>query len=64
MTGNHVTLPDVNASDPEVASFDRKSPGNDCRRPISQVLGMFDLQSYNMHEVAATSPGMTSCDRK
>ena len=36
-------------------TFERKSPGIGCRRPISQVLGMFDpLQGCNLHEVAVT----------
>jgi len=33
VTGNHVTWPPVTGSDPEVTSFDRKSPGSGCRRP-------------------------------
>jgi len=33
MTGNVVTWPQVTGSDPEVTSFDRKSPGSGCRRP-------------------------------
>ena len=41
-------------SDLEV-TFERKSPGIGCRRPISQVLGMFDLlQGFNLQEVAVT----------
>ena len=58
MTGNDVTCPHVNGSDPEVASFDRKSPGSGCRRPIGQVLGTFEhLQFCNSQEVE-------SCDTK
>ena len=37
MTGNDVTWIEVTVSDPEVTSFDRKSPGSGCRRPIRQV---------------------------
>jgi len=33
VTGNYVTLPQVAGSDPEVTSFDRKSPGSGWRRP-------------------------------
>ena len=55
MTGNDVTRPEVNGSDPEVTSFDRKSPGSGCRRPISQVLGTVGLlQGCNSQEVAVT----------
>ena len=43
MTGNDVTWPEVTGSDPEVMSFDRNSPGSGCTRPISQVLGTFQL---------------------
>jgi len=32
MAGNDGTLPQVTGSDPEVTSFDRKSPGSGCRR--------------------------------
>ena len=38
MTGNDITRPHMTGSDLEVTSFDWKSPGSDCRRPISQVL--------------------------
>ena len=55
MTGNDVTWPEVTGSDPEVTLFDWKSPGSGCRRPISQVFGMFEpLQGYNLREVAVT----------
>ena len=33
MTANDVTSPQVTESDPEVTSFDRKSPGRDCGGP-------------------------------
>ena len=55
MTGNDVTRPHVTGSDLEVTSFHRKSPGSGCRRPISQVLGTFELlQGCNSQEVAVT----------
>ena len=55
MTGNDVTWPEVTGSDPEVASLDRKSPGSGCKRPISQVLGTFELlQGCNSQEMAVT----------
>ena len=43
MTGNDVTRPHVTGNDPEVTSFDRMSLGCVCKRPISQVLGTFEL---------------------
>ena len=50
MIGNDFTWPEVTGSDPEVASFERKSPGSGCRRPISQVLAMSELlQGCNLH---------------
>ena len=53
----------MTGSDPEVTSFDRKSPGNDCKRPISQVLGTFELlQGCNSQEVAITLQEMKSRD--
>ena len=55
MTGNDVTLPHVTGSDPEVMSLSQKSPGSGSRRPISQVLGTFELlQGCNSQEVAVT----------
>ena len=54
MTGNDLTSPQV-TGDPEVTSFDLKSPGSGCRRPISLVLGTFELQQgCNSQEVAVT----------
>jgi len=45
----------VTGSDPEVTSFDWKSPGSGCRRPISQGLDTFELlQGCNSQEVALT----------
>jgi len=53
VTGNDVKWPHVTGSGPEVMSFDRKSPGSGCRRPVRQVLGTFELlQSCNLQEVA------------
>ena len=53
MTGNDVTYPHVAGSDLEVTSFDWKSPGSGCGRPISQVSGTFELlQGCNWQEVA------------
>ena len=52
-------------SDPEVMSFDRKSPGSGRKRPISQVLGAFELlQGCNSQQVAVTWQEMMSRDRK
>ena len=45
---------------PEVTSFDRKSAGSGCRRPLSQVLGSFELlHGCNSQEVAVTRQEMT-----
>jgi len=55
VTGNDLTRPHVTGNDPDVTSFDRKSPGSGCRRPKRQVLGMFELlQGCNSQEVAVT----------
>ena len=43
MAANNVTRPHVTGSDPEETSFDRRSPGSSCTRPISQVLGTFEI---------------------
>ena len=54
MTGNDVTRPHAEG-DPEVTSFDSKSPRSGCRRPISQLVGTFELvQGGNSQEVAVT----------
>ena len=62
MTENNVS----DLTSPEVTrkwSFDWKSPGSGCRRPISQVLGAFELvQGCNSQEVAVTRREMTSRD--
>ena len=53
----------VTGSDPEVKSFDRKSPGSACKGPTSQVLSTFKvLQGCNPQEVAITCEEMTSRD--
>ena len=63
MTENDVTWRHVTGSDPEVTSFDRKSPGSGCRRPICQILGAFELlQGCNLQEVAVTLQARASCD--
>ena len=55
MIANDVTCPDVTGTDPKVTSFDQNAPGGGCRRPISRVLGTFDiLQGCNSQEVAVT----------
>ena len=55
MTGNDVTRLHVTGRYMEVTSFDQKSPGSGCRRPISQVLGTFELpQRCNSQGVAVT----------
>ena len=56
---------EVTGSYPEVMSIDRKSPGSGCRRPITQVLGTFELlQGCNSQKMAVTLQEMTSCGRK
>jgi len=53
-----LTWPHVTGSDPEVTSFDRKSPRSGCRRPKTRLLGAFILlQDCNSQEVAVTWPG-------
>ena len=53
----------MTGSDPEGTSFDRKSLGSGSRRPISQVLGTFELlQGSNSYEVGVTSQEITSRD--
>ena len=55
MRQNDVTWPELTGGDPKVTSFDRNPPGSGCRRPISQVLGAFELlQGCNSQEVAVT----------
>ena len=43
MTGNDVTLPQINRSDPGVTSFDRKSRGSGCRMPKTRVYSTFHI---------------------
>jgi len=69
MTGNYLTWPHVTGSDPELTSFHRMSPGSGSRRPISQVLGSFELlQGCNSQKAADTCqemttwPQVTGCD--
>ena len=63
MTGSDVTWPYVTGSDPEATSLGRKSLGSGCRKPINQVLGMFELlEGCNSQEVAVTGQVVTSCD--
>ena len=65
MRENDGTRPEITGSDQEVASFDRKSPGSGCRRRISQVMDMFELQhGCNSQEVAVTWLEIMSRDRK
>jgi len=53
----------VTGSDPEVTSFDRKSPGRGCRRPKTGVYCVFDfLQGLSSQEEAVTWQKMTSRD--
>ena len=55
MTENDVARPEVTGYDQEVTSFDRRSPGSCCRRPIIQVIGTFELlQGCNSTEVGVT----------
>ena len=44
----------MTGSDPEVASFDQKSPGSGCSRTISQSLGTFELLQGCNSQVAVT----------
>ena len=55
MTGNDLTRPKVTGSDLEMTSFGRKSPAGGSRRPISQLLGTFEiLQGCKSQEVVVT----------
>jgi len=54
----------MSTSDPEVTSFDRKSPESGCRRPKTGIYCAFDfLQGYSLQE-AATWQKMTSRDHR
>jgi len=55
VTGNDVTSPQVTENDPEVMSFDRKSPGSGCIRPKTGVYCTFHfLQGCISQEEALT----------
>ena len=45
MTEIDVTSPEVTGSNPDVTSFDRKSPGIDCRRPKTGVYCTFHFMA-------------------
>jgi len=63
VTGNDVTWPQVTGSNPQVTSFDRKSPGSGCRRPKTGVYSRFHfLQGGITQEEAVTWEEMTSRD--
>jgi len=63
MTGNDVTLFQVSGSDPEVTSFERKSPGSGCRGPKSQIYCAFHfLQGCSSQKDAVTWQEMTTHD--
>jgi len=62
VTGNDVTKPQVNGSDPEVTSLDRKSPGSGCRRPKICVYCAFDFLQTCSSQEAVTRQDMTSHD--
>jgi len=63
VAGNDVTWPHVTGSDPEVTSFDRKSPGSGCRRPKTGAYCTFRfLQGCSSQEKAVTWQEMTSRD--
>jgi len=63
VTGNYVTWFQVIGSDPELTSFDRKSPGSGCRRPNTGEYCTFHfLQGCSSQEEAVTWQEMTSCD--
>jgi len=55
MTANDVTRPQVAGSDPEVMSFDRKSPGSGCRRPKTCVYCAFTSYKTSSQEEAVIS---------
>jgi len=50
----------VTGSGSEVTSFGRKSPGSGCKRPISQVLGMFEFLHGCNSQVSVMWLKMTS----
>jgi len=55
VTGSDVTWSQVTGSDPEVASFERKSPGSGCRRPnTGEYCTFYFLQGCSSQEEAVT----------
>jgi len=63
VTGNDITWPQVTGSDPEVTSFDRKSPWSGCRSPKTGVYCTFHfLQGCSSQEETVTWQEMTSRD--
>jgi len=55
MTGNDVMRPQVSGNEFEVTSFNRKSPGSDCRRPkIGVCCAFYFLQGCSSQEEAET----------
>jgi len=55
VTGNDGTSPQVTGSDPEVTSFDLKSPGRGCRRPKTRVYCTFHfLENCSSQEETVT----------
>jgi len=63
VTGTDVTWPQVTESDPEVASFYRKSPGRGCGRPKNGLYSTFHLlQACSSQKEAVTWQEMTSRD--
>jgi len=58
---NDITSPQVTGSDPEVTSFERKSPGSGCRRPRTPLYCTFhNLRVCSSWEEAVTSQEMMS----
>jgi len=63
VTENDVAWPQVTGSDPEVTSFDWKSPRSGCRRPKTRIYCTFHfLQGSSSQEEAVTWQEMTSRD--
>jgi len=65
--GNDIKWPQATGTDPEVTSFEQKSPGSGCERPKTWVLGScILLQSCNSLNVAVTwgKDVVTSVGRK
>ena len=61
--GRHRKWRHVTGSDPQVTSFERKSPGIGCRRPKTRVLCIIELlHDCNSEEEAVTWQEMTSRD--